>query len=111
MFYLDAHWNADLPLVEEIGIIASNWSEFIAMIDDFQVPHDEGYGYDDYGDHQRFTLNDFGSTFERYALIPFFPTAPSDRETGHRRGCVVLVGRGELSDALGELSVLTRHAR
>jgi len=35
--YLDAHWEEDLPLSEELEIIASGWSHAVAMIDDFQV--------------------------------------------------------------------------
>jgi predicted O-methyltransferase YrrM len=108
--YLDAHWNDDLPLVEEIEIIAGNWSEFVVMIDDFQVPHDDGYGFDDYGAGQRFTLKDFGAAFERNGLVPFFPRAPSREETGHLRGCVVLAKRGKLSEALAGLeNALTQH--
>ena len=107
--YLDAHWNHDLPLVEEIEIIAGNWNEFVLMIDDFQVPHDDGYGFDDYGTGKRLTLRDFGSAFERNGLVPFFPRVPSGEETGHLRGCVVLAKRGKLSDALAGLGALTQQ--
>ena len=48
-FYLDAHWNEDLPLAEEIDIAFSRCPFALVMIDDFQVPFDPGYGYDDYG--------------------------------------------------------------
>jgi hypothetical protein len=105
--YLDAHWNDDLPLVEEIEIIAGNWREFVVMIDDFQVPHDDGYGFDDYGPGKRLALRDLGRTFERSGLVPFFPRAPSVEESGHARGCVVLARRGELSETLDGLDVLT----
>src|SRR6185503_7616085 len=48
-FYLDAHWLADLPLSEEINVICQKWVDYVVMVDDFQVPDDPGYGYDDYG--------------------------------------------------------------
>ena len=47
--YLDAHWYDDLPLVDEIEIIFSAAPNAIVMIDDFEVPGDAGYAYDDYG--------------------------------------------------------------
>src|SRR5947199_2432339 len=47
-FYLDAHWYEDLPLAEEIDIIATGWNHWVAMIDDFKVPDDLGYRYDSY---------------------------------------------------------------
>ena len=102
-FYLDAHWNDDLPLVEEIEIIAGNWREFVVMIDDFQVPGDDGYGFDDYGTAKQLSLRDFGPTFERNGLVPFSPRASSAEESGYARGCVVLARRGELSETLADL--------
>ena len=46
--YLDAHWEEDLPLAEELAVIARATTRCIVMIDDFQVPGD-GYAYDNYG--------------------------------------------------------------
>src|SRR5690606_10898285 len=43
LFYLDAHWYEDLPLLDELRVIASGWSESLIMVDDFQVPQDSGY--------------------------------------------------------------------
>ncbi len=47
--YLDAHWEDDLPLAEELRIIAGAWRSAVVMIDDFQVSDDDGYGFDDFG--------------------------------------------------------------
>ena len=47
--YLDAYWESDLPLAEELQIIGRAWIRAVVMIDDFQVPSDDGYGFDDYG--------------------------------------------------------------
>ncbi|MEX0827730.1 MAG: hypothetical protein WD005_02140 [Haliea sp.] len=91
MVYLDAHWHDDLPLDEEIEILCEDFERnFVVMIDDFEVPGDAGYGYDDYGKHKSLTMETFEPTFARNGLTPFFPTAPSEHETGARRGCVIL---------------------
>lgn len=87
LIYLDAHWELDLPLAEELEIIRAGWSRAVVVIDDFQVPDDDGYAYDDYGPGK--------------ALIPsylpempgwgrFYPAARSTDETGAKRGCVAL---------------------
>ena len=49
IFYLDAHWREDLPLEDELRQILSSKVNSIIMIDDFEVPSDPGYGFDDYG--------------------------------------------------------------
>jgi hypothetical protein len=40
--YLDAHWYADLPLQEQIDLIAANWNGFCILID-MHRPHQSGY--------------------------------------------------------------------
>jgi hypothetical protein len=95
--YLDAHWEEDLPLREELEIIREAWDRAIVMIDDFAVPGDPGYGYDDYGS---------GKALEQDYLPPMpgwslcYPAVPSAEETGERRGCSVL-----LSPALAESDI------
>ena len=106
-FYLDAHWEEDLPLVEEIEIICSHWSEPVIMVDDFEVPGDEGYVFDDYGLGKRLCLSLLDPLFE-LDLVPFFPAARSDEETGLRRGCVVLAVRGHVADRLASVPSLRR---
>lgn len=86
--YLDAHWADDLPLREELEIIAGTWQKAVVMVDDFAVPGDPGYGYDDYGP---------GKALVEEYLPPLpgwsvrYPAAPSSAETGVRRGCCVLL--------------------
>jgi len=92
-FYLDAHWQDDLPLKQEIEIIVKFWQGVCIMIDDFQVPGDEGYTYDDYGPGKRLCLN-YLEPLSQFGLTAFFPALPSDRETGGKRGCVVLADAG-----------------
>ena len=47
-FYLDAHSEDDYPLIDELSFIIKNIENFVILIDDFQVPNDDGYGYDSF---------------------------------------------------------------
>lgn len=89
LFYLDAHGEDHLPLAEEIVAIWEHWEEAVVMIDDFQVPDDPGYGFDDYGREGALTL-DYLPSVSLTQGSAFFPSAPSEAETGPRRGCIVL---------------------
>jgi hypothetical protein len=106
LFYLDAHWGADLPLRDELVIIAQHWSDPIIVIDDFAVPGDPGYGFDDYGEGRSLTL-DYLPPNAIEDMVVLFPSLPSRLETGARRGCAVLVERTRELD-LSSLSL--RHA-
>ena len=90
-FYLDAHWQPELPLGEELVTIASNWQRPIIMIDDFEVPGTD-YGFDDYGPQKRLCI-DYLPAVIRREFRAYFPTAPTSDETGSRRGYVVLARR------------------
>lgn len=87
-FYLDAHWERDLPLAEEVAIIAENWRESAILIDDFQVPGDPGYAFDDYGPGRALTM-EYLRPPEEWGVL--YPSACSEQETGAVRGCVLLV--------------------
>lgn len=89
LFYLDAHWNADLPLREEVEFIVKTWRRSVIVIDDFQVPGDGGYGYDSYPGVSELTPS-YLSPLQRYRLNSFWPQIPSGQETGACRGCAVL---------------------
>lgn len=87
-FYLDAHWEADLPLCEELDIIFQHWADAVVLVDDFQVPSTT-YGYDDYGPGKALTL-EYLKPIEHLSLQPYFPTVGPDQESGQKRGWVVL---------------------
>jgi hypothetical protein len=102
LFYLDAHWGADLPLREECALIWENWIDSIVLIDDFEVPRDLGYGFDSYGEGKRLTTEYLGlDGMEHLAVL--FPSLPSSLETGARRGCAVIVQRDLASSLLSRL--------
>ena len=90
LFYLDAHWHEDLPLADELSLIAEFWRESLVLIDDFEVPDDPGYMFDDYGPGKRLCL-DIVPTELHGSWTPLFPTLPGREETGARKGCVLLV--------------------
>jgi hypothetical protein len=92
-FYLDAHWHDDLPLQEEVGLIFRHWKRPVVMVDDFQVPDDPGYQFDDYGEGKKLSLEYLDSVAD-VGFIPFFPSLPSSEEIGVKRGWVVLAADG-----------------
>src|SRR5262249_51242413 len=48
LVYLDAHWDDDLPLAEELDFVFADLPNAVVVVDDFEVPGDPGYGYDNY---------------------------------------------------------------
>ena len=104
--YLDAHWYDDLPLADEIEIIFAATANAIVMIDDFQVPGDAGYAYDDYGPGRALIGSYVAPAVERFDLVALYPTLPSIRETGAKRGCVVLASRERWAETLIEGGLL-----
>ena len=92
LFYLDAHWKEDMPLKEEIELILEGRMSAVIVVDDFQVPFDDGYGWDDYGPGRRVNLELLACLRDTAARI-FFPTLASEAETGAKRGsCVIAQG-------------------
>ena len=98
LFYLDAHWHHDLPLREEVEIITDLWQLGVMIIDDFEVPDDPGYTFDDYGPGKRLCV-DYLPPTAGWRL--FFPMLRAEQETGGRRGCAVLVSPGLFDQVTG----------
>ena len=105
LFYLDAHWNEDLPLAEELDLVFSNSPAAVVMVDDFQVPDDSDYGYDDYGPGKALTAAYIAKAVTEHSLAIFYPATPGAIEQGKRRGCVV-VARADMQG--GRLQSLDR---
>ena len=102
-FYLDAHWLNDLPLLDELHVIRQGWRDFAALIDDFRVDGDDGYQFDDYGAGKTLELSLLAGVPELADLHVFWPAASSAKETGARRGWVVVASPGSVADALANL--------
>jgi len=107
-FYLDAHWHADLPLHDELTIVAREWRDFVVMIDDFKVVGDGGYGFDTYGPGKELTIESINTILAGRHLTAYFPTMSASGETGHKRGCIVLASKS-CSDRLSGITSLRRH--
>lgn len=105
LFYLDAHWAPDLPLWDEVEIVFRNWSSAVILIDDFQVPDDPGYHFDNYGPGKALTVESLATLQKRFNFGVWFPACRSEDESGSRRGCAVLA-QGEAIRAMSEISTL-----
>ncbi len=103
-FYLDAHWHK-MVLWDELDLILKNFSESVIMIDDFEVLGDPGYGFDDYGDNERLTIDQFRQ-HNPGNLAAFYPSVPSSAETGKKRGCLVLTTKDAAHHKIGRLACI-----
>jgi hypothetical protein len=106
--YLDAHWYNYLPLLDELKLIFDNVPNAVVMIDDFQVPGDAGYGFDDYGETGRLTL-DYLAPLAGHDFTIFYPSIPSSEESGMKRGSVVLAIGPRVVEAIGSVGSLRRY--
>ena len=103
-FYLDAHWGHEHPLREEVTMIMQHWRESIIMIDDFQVPDDDGYGCDVLDCGTKLSLECL-KPVSQFGLVAF-PAAPSAGESGARRGCVILATADAAAETLAKATSL-----
>jgi predicted O-methyltransferase YrrM len=108
LFYLDAHWYDYLPLRDEYDLIFGNYSSPIIVVDDFQVPGDPGYGYDDYGQGMSLTL-DYLLKGRKELPFVFFPVTKSQWESGLKRGCVVITQNEQLAAEISARIPLLRR--
>jgi hypothetical protein len=109
-FYLDAHGYGDLPMADEIRLAFRYWPEAVVMVDDFAVPDDPGYGFDDWGPGKALSL---GYLIDN-GILPagvWFPRCNSAAETGMRRGCVVLAHGADVIRRLDSLATLRSWAK
>ena len=91
---------------EELKIVFDACPNAIVMIDDFQVPFDAGYGYDNYGVDRVLTADYVVKPIVAGGLRVLYPSTPSVNETGARRGCVVLAQNTTIARALTCLPLL-----
>ncbi|MEI7842807.1 MAG: hypothetical protein WCI39_07225 [Gallionellaceae bacterium] len=108
-FYLDAHWLNDLPLLEEIKIIDENWTDWIVLIDDFEVPNDSGYGFDDYGKGKVLNYEYIEKYVLNNSIDVYFPNVLSTNETGYKRGYTFLSKGSQNSKFLGGIGELSLY--
>jgi len=102
-FYLDAHWKDHLPVTEELEIIFARWPNHLVQIDDFEVPGDAGYGFDDYGPGKALRLELIAGLTGASNL--YFPSDPSSADTGLVRGCILIAS----DNLLDQAATLRKH--
>ena len=78
------------------------------MIDDFQVPGDAGYGYDIHGPAKSLDREYIEPTMRACRLAALYAVLPSHKETGVRRGCIVLANEIEWAERLLATGILRR---
>jgi hypothetical protein len=108
--YLDPQRNNAFRLAENLDIIFSNCPAAVVMIDDFQVPFDIGYGYDDDGAGKTLKADSIGAVCAAHELDMFFPSMPSSQESGECRGCIVLAKRQIHAETLKGVPLLRAGA-
>lgn len=105
--YLDAHWREHLPLKEEITALAGLARDLVILIDDFEVPGDPGYVFDDYGPVGACTLDFIAPVLTRDIAV-YHPTTAARNETGRRTGYVLLARGDRNTGFLDSLDLLER---
>ena len=108
-FYLDAHWNEDLPLFEEVKLIGASWEDVVIMIDDFEVPDDGDYKFDDYGSGKKLSLDYLGDELLSNWAV-YFPSGSGADDSGIKRGCVVLASKS-LRSKVDSITSLRSYGR
>jgi hypothetical protein len=103
--YLDAHWHEALPLADELATVTGAMTDYVILIDDFQVADDPGYRYDDYGPGKALRV-EYLAPFAGRGLSVFLPSRPSAEENGARRGCIVLTAAAHIAAALRKAPAL-----
>jgi predicted O-methyltransferase YrrM len=90
MIYLDAHFYEDHPLAEEVRLAVQR-GNCVVVIDDFQVPHDAGFGWDNkQGVSVDFKAIEKEVPPDRVRVL--YPAYQSQIETGGKRGaCILLI--------------------
>lgn len=80
--YLDAHWLDAIPTKTELMKLVEWGGDWVAVVDDFQVPNDDGYSFDQYGD----VIIGKNEVPRNLGIRTFVPAVSSSYETGARRG-------------------------
>ena len=89
LVYLDAHWQWDLPISGELETLLGVPLSGAVIIDDFQVPGDPSYGFDDYGPGKKLSLELIHPFRDKISEV-YFPSLRGSDETGRRRGAVII---------------------
>ena len=107
-FYLDAHWEDDLPLLEEIEVIFSHRDRATIMIDDFCVPGTD-YGFDDYGAGKTLNLAYLRAVTSRWPVHASSRRQRRRKKLEHGGGPSYSAESRKLPGGLEKVDALQRH--
>ena len=78
------------------------------MIDGFEVPDDSGYGFVNFASSKALNAAYIGPVASAHDLAAFYPAAPSQSESGGKRGCVILANAALHGEHLSSLLLLRK---
>lgn len=90
--YLDAHWYGYLPIREEIVALAG-YPQVVVGIDDFEVPGEPSWGFDNYRRRGVLTWSYIEDAAQDFTV--FYPAYSPEEDNGSRRGFCVLAKGSE----------------
>ena len=102
--YLDAHWYSELPLNKELEILSKIKNQII-LIDDFKVPFDNSWEYDEY-EGVELSLK-FINIPKNFKL--FFPNYNPTKEKNAYRGYVLLTSSQTYYKKLSKIELLSEY--
>ncbi len=89
LFFLDAHWSNDCPLLDELSCIAKHKLKPVIVIHDWKVPDRPDLGYDSYNG-QDFTFEWIQSHLELIYGKEGFKYHYNDQAEGAKRGVIYI---------------------
>lgn len=104
--YFDAAFDEDVPIKRELAVVGA-WPRAVVLIDDFRVPGDPSFEYDDYGAAGSLCLEFLAAELAGYRV--FFPAHRAGAEGGMPRGYVLATRCEEAAAVLADLPELREY--
>ncbi len=102
LFWLDAHWGNDWPLLDELGTVQELYRSCLVLIDDFQIPDRPGFGFDTY-EREPLNLEYISAHLRRECEVWLADYEP---ETASRGVCAIYIGlKGVWSNTFKRVSI------
>ena len=90
-------------------MISKHYKNPVALVDNFQVPGDAGYGHEDSVMEKLLRWSTWPCS-DLPKLRCFFPMTLSSEETGHRRGSVVPTSSETMAASLRKIGLSREHS-
>ncbi len=79
VFFIDAHWEQDWPLIEELTFIKEHYPNAILVVDDMQVPGQPQFPYDNYGGDKVCDLPHIAPVLQDFCTNCLIPTYTAEK--------------------------------